>query len=74
MIQDPMFIEWCNRKSISIKVIQMLNVTWISCDNLHAWLSTQSRFIAMVSSLMTVGQASDSMTAPTYSLNWWVGA
>ena len=25
-----------------------LDITWISCDSLHAWLQTQSRFLAMV--------------------------
>ena len=28
------------------------NTTWILCDSLHAWLQTQLRFIAMVSSLI----------------------
>ena len=35
------------------------DITLISCDGLHAWLLTQSQFIAMVS---TVGKASGSMT------------
>ena len=29
----------------------MLDISWMSCDSLHAWFKTQSWFIAMVSSL-----------------------
>ena len=38
-----------------IKSYKKLNITWISCDNLHVWLQTQSWFIAIhvVSSFIT---------------------
>ena len=28
------------------------DITWMSCDSLHAWFKTQSRFIALDSSLI----------------------
>ena len=28
------------------------DITWMSCDSLHAWFKTHSRFIAMVFSLI----------------------
>ena len=27
-----------------------MDITWISCDSLHAWLQTQSRVLAVASS------------------------
>ena len=41
-----------------LNVIKEWATTWLSCDSLHAWLLTQSWFIAM-------GQASDSVMALT---------
>ena len=35
-----------------LNVIKELDTTWILCNSLHAWLLTQSRFIAMVSALI----------------------
>ena len=35
-----------------LNVIKEWDTAWISCDSLHAWLRTQSRLIAMVSSLI----------------------
>ena len=40
-----------NSKKI-IKRYKKLDITCIKCDGLHAWLQTQSQFIAMVSSLI----------------------
>ena len=39
-----------------IKRYKKLDTTWLSCDNLHDRLHTQSPFIAMVSSLMIIPQ------------------
>ena len=39
-------------EDIGVSVIKEWDATWISCDSLHAWLWTQSRLIAMVSSLL----------------------
>ena len=33
-------------------VIKKLDITWVSCDSLHAWLLTQPWFIAIVSSVI----------------------
>ena len=40
-----------NSKRLS-NVIKRLDITWISCDSLHAWCKHNHVFIAMVSSLI----------------------
>ena len=40
-----------NLKRVLI-VIKEWDTTWTSCDSLHAWLRTQTRLKAMVSSLI----------------------
>ena len=49
LLENLIFV--INSKRLS-NVIKKLDLTWISCDSLHNWLKTQSRFIAMISSLI----------------------
>ena len=41
-----------NLKRLLNFIKQKWNTAWKACDSLHAWLVTQSRLIAMVSSLI----------------------
>ena len=37
-------------KKIIKRYKKKMDITWISCDSLHAWLQTQSRVLAVASS------------------------
>ena len=49
-----------------IKRYIKVGYNWMSCDSLHAWFKTQSRFIiGFLFNCTTVGQAAGSLTALT---------
>ena len=48
IVGSPIFSD--QFKNIIKRYKGKLDITWISCDSLHAWLLTRSRVLAVVSS------------------------